>query len=172
MIRRGRKDDLEQIEVLVKKAKAQMLKEGNDQWDDTYPTKKHYEQDLHNGQLYVYDDDGELLGVACISDEGHHEYDEIPWKISQKPFLCMKRLAVDPESRLRGIGLAFYHHADQLAIQKGVPSLRTDTNGSNKAALRLFEKAGYSYVTSEPHGHYKEPFVYYEKNVNVKTSLK
>ncbi|RPF57074.1 GNAT family N-acetyltransferase [Aquisalibacillus elongatus] len=166
MIRGGKLTDLDQIVDLVERAKQKMKQEGNDQWDDTYPTKEHYEADLHNGQLYVFEQGGKIHGAACISDEGHHEYDEIPWKISKKPYLCMKRLAVDPDSRHKGIGLAFYQYADELAKQIGVPSLRTDTNGSNKAALRLFEKAGYSYVASEPHGYYKEPFVYYEKNVD------
>ncbi|WP_277674077.1 GNAT family N-acetyltransferase [Piscibacillus halophilus] len=165
MIREGHFEDLDSIAVLVDKAKKKMLAEGNDQWDETYPTRKHYESDLHNGQLYVFEQNGEIFGAACISDEGHHEYDEISWKISKKPYLCMKRLAVDPDARKQGIGLAFYQYADALAKSRGIPSLRTDTNGSNKAALRLFEKAGYSYVTAERHGHYKEPFVYYEKNI-------
>ncbi|WP_194840844.1 GNAT family N-acetyltransferase [Filobacillus milosensis] len=165
MIREGCFEDLEQIEIIIQKAKKMMLLEGNDQWNEDYPTKKHYESDLHNGKLYVYEENGRLLGIACIDDQGHHEYDGIDWKISKKPYLCIKRLAVNPDTRQRGVGLAFYQYAEELAKKRKFPSLRTDTNGSNKAALRLFERAGYSYAASESHGHFKEPFVYYEKNV-------
>ncbi|GEL78599.1 GNAT family N-acetyltransferase [Tenuibacillus multivorans] len=165
MIREGQLKDLDKIESLVKRAKEKMLEEGNDQWDDTYPKREHYEDDLRHGRLFVYEEKGRILGAACISDTGHSEYDEIDWKTTIKPYLCMKRLAVDPTTRQRGIGLKFYQFAEELAKDREVPSLRTDTNGANKAALRLFEKAGYSFVTAERHGHYKEPFVYYEKVV-------
>lgn len=50
MIREGHFEDLDSIAVLVDKAKKKMLAEGNDQWDETYPTRKHYESDLHNGR--------------------------------------------------------------------------------------------------------------------------
>lgn len=55
MIRKGRSEDLDRIQTLVNRAKQLMTQEGNDQWDETYPTRKHYEDDLHNGQLYVYE---------------------------------------------------------------------------------------------------------------------
>ncbi|MET3683936.1 GNAT superfamily N-acetyltransferase [Alkalibacillus flavidus] len=164
MIREATKHDLDQIEIVVNEAKDVMARAGLSQWGETYPLRSHYEKDLHNRELYVYEQDGDVIGVACISDHGHEEYHEIAWSEADT-FLCLKRLAVSPSARKRGVGLAFYHFAEQLAAEQGIPYIRTDTNGENKAALKLFQKGQYTLVDQQYHGDFTEPFYYYEKRV-------
>ncbi|WP_188207812.1 GNAT family N-acetyltransferase [Alkalibacillus aidingensis] len=164
MIRKATYTDLNQIEALVNQAKDIMANAGMTQWGESYPTKRHYEEDLNQDELYVYEYEGEVVGVACISDHGHHEYDEINWS-EEADYLCIKRLAVDPNVRMQGIGLAFYQFAEELAAERGVSYIRTDTNGENTAALRLFEKGEYTLVDKQRHGDFKQPFYYYEKKV-------
>ncbi|GAA0452448.1 GNAT family N-acetyltransferase [Alkalibacillus silvisoli] len=164
MIREARKEDLDQIETIVSHAKVMMAESGMTQWGDTYPLRNHYESDLKRHELFVYEQEQQVIGVACISNEGHEEYKEINWS-DDSPYLCIKRLAVDLNKRHKGIGLAFYRFAENLAIQQGIPYIRTDTNGENEAALNLFKKGNYTLVDRQHHGNFKEPFFYYEKKV-------
>ena len=164
MIRAGKMDDLNKIEDMVSRAKIVMKREGNEQWNDDYPKREHYETDLNNGELYVCEMEGEVVGACCISDEGHHEYKEINWS-NDEPYLCIKRLVVDPRVQGKGIGKKFYEYIEALAKERGINYVRTDTNEHNKAAIRLFEKSHYALVDKRRHGHYKGAFCYFEKEV-------
>ena len=46
MIRLGKHEDINQIEILVSEAKDLMKSFGNNQWDDKYPTPEHLRQIL------------------------------------------------------------------------------------------------------------------------------
>jgi GNAT superfamily N-acetyltransferase len=162
MIRKATYYDVGQIMKIVKASIAIMEQEGNDQWGEGYPLSEHYEADIKEGNLYVFEQDGCVAGVACICNYGHHEYDEINWSY-QGPYFCIKRLAVDPLARGRGIALQFYQAAEQIALENGVHLIRTDTYSKNKGAIKLFEKANYRFVQERFNGGRKEPFYYYEK---------
>ncbi|NIK11965.1 GNAT family N-acetyltransferase [Alkalibacillus almallahensis] len=165
MIREATERDLDQIEEIVGEAKQVMAQAGLTQWGETYPLREHYEKDLHNQELYVFEQDQQIIGVACISNKGHEEYHEIAWSEADA-FLCLKRVAVSPQARQKGVGLAFYEYAEQLAAQRDIPYIRTDTNGENEAALRLFQKGNYTLVDKQYHGQFPEPFYYYEKKIH------
>ena len=55
MIRLATKNDLLSITQLVKEAKQIMEEFNNNQWDDEYPAKEHFEEDIENKTLYVLD---------------------------------------------------------------------------------------------------------------------
>ncbi|MBB6454153.1 ribosomal protein S18 acetylase RimI-like enzyme [Salirhabdus euzebyi] len=162
MIRKAKVEDINRIMEIVKDSVKVMSEQGNDQWGEEYPLAHHYEGDINEGSLYVYEDNGLVLGVACISSKGHGEYETINWSY-QEPSYSIKRLAVDPQVRKKGIGLAFYQKAEDIALQNGVHYIRTDTYSKNKAALRLFEKANYRLVQEGFNGSKAAPFYYFEK---------
>ncbi|MCP8618106.1 GNAT family N-acetyltransferase [Salirhabdus salicampi] len=163
MIRRATMFDLNAIMDIVDRCKQQMKVQGNEQWNEAYPLHHHYEGDISSGTLFVSENSGYITGVACISEKAHEDYDNIKWQRNNVPYLCVKRLAVDPNYRSSGIGAAFYSFAEQLAHMKGIELIRTDTYAKNKAALKLFQKAGYTYIDSLHLGDYESPFYYYEK---------
>ncbi|MBO8157308.1 MAG: GNAT family N-acetyltransferase [Bacillaceae bacterium] len=165
MIRKATKTDLGSIMEMVKATVEVMKEEGNDQWSDEYPLPSHYEGDREEGSLYVYEMDGTVIGAATISQKAHEEYERINWS-SDEPFYCVKRLAVDPHKRKKGVGLAFYHFAEVVARKNGIYYLKTDTYALNKAAIRLFEKAGYQFVQEDYTDEHDHPFYYYEKRLN------
>lgn len=106
MIRQAKPEDLECIKAVAKRSKRKMNDEGNPQWNGSYP-EAFYEDDIHNRQLYVYEIGGTIVGAVCISTEGHEEYAEIPWTYKE-PYLCMKRLAVDPDYQGKSIAQSFF----------------------------------------------------------------
>ncbi|SET05608.1 L-amino acid N-acyltransferase YncA [Salinibacillus kushneri] len=162
MIREARHSDIPTIMNLIQASVAIMQEERNEQWGKDYPLAKHYENDIEAGQLYVYEDQTGVQGVACISHQGHHEYDEVAWSFDS-PYLCIKRLAVNPLERKKGIGLTFYQKAEEMALAKGIHTIRTDTYSKNQGAVKLFEKAGYHFVEERINDGREAPFYYYEK---------
>ena len=162
MIRRANTKDIPAIMEIVKASIEVMKDEGNDQWVENYPLEHHYEKDIKAGNLYVWEENNQVLGVACISPEGHHEYDEINW-LYAGAYFCMKRLAVHPVARGKGIALQFYQFAEKLALDEGIHIIRTDTYSKNKGAIHLFKKANYHFVQERINDGRSAPFYYFEK---------
>ncbi len=51
--RLGKTQDLDSICLLIKDAIVEMEKNGIYQWDDLYPTREDFEEDIRNNNLYV-----------------------------------------------------------------------------------------------------------------------
>ncbi|WP_102029330.1 GNAT family N-acetyltransferase [Salirhabdus sp. Marseille-P4669] len=162
MIRHAEYKDLSKIMEIENQSREIMQKEGNEQWDESYPLAAHYEGDIKESNLFVYEEDNRILGVACISNYGHQEYNDINWTYNG-PYYCIKRLAVDPKTRGKGIALKFYQAAEEIALENGVHLIRTDTYSKNKGAVKLFEKANYEFVQQRINEGKEAPFYYYEK---------
>ena len=164
MIRQAKPEDLVCIKAVAKRSKRKMNDEGNPQWNGSYP-EAFYEDDIHNRQLYVYEIGGTIVGAVCISTEGHEEYAEIPWTYKE-PYLCMKRLAVDPDYQGKSIAQSFFRFTEELGKEKGIHYICADTNAINEAALRLFNRANYQFVIEKYQEGEPFPFRYYEKKIH------
>lgn len=116
---------------------------GNLQWDETYPDASILEHDLEQGWLWVVDIDGAIAGVAAITTEQTPEYAQVGWNI-EEPAVVIHRLVVDPEFRGRGIALALMRQAEDLATERSLAKVLTDTSVQNEAAQQLFLKLGYT----------------------------
>ena len=57
--------------------------------------------------------------------------------------MMVHRLAVDPKFRGAGVAAALMQKAEEVAVERGIPAVRTDTSIENEAAQRLFLKLGY-----------------------------
>lgn len=119
-----------------------MREAGNFQWDDTYPNETVFGQDIDKAQLWVADIDGQLAGVAALTEDQEPEYAQVGFDISQRAIVT-HRLAVDPAFRGQGIAAALLNQAEKLALERNVSFLRIDTNSENQVTQKLFPKLGY-----------------------------
>ncbi|MBN8200103.1 GNAT family N-acetyltransferase [Bacillus sp. NTK034] len=141
-IRKGTKDDLNKIMDIVKKTVAIMESEGNDQWNRTYPQDQDFLADVETGNLYTFIYEGKVAGSITVDQIQAEEYKNASWR-KDEPCFVFHRLAVDPEIRGEGIASKLINYAEEHAVSKGIPYMRTDTYSLNKKAQRLFEKNGY-----------------------------
>ncbi|GGH03516.1 GNAT family N-acetyltransferase [Mucilaginibacter phyllosphaerae] len=116
---------------------------GNLQWDDTYPNPQVFEEDIIAGQLWVAEVDGQIAGVTAITTEQYPEYAQVGLDISEEAIVT-HRLAVSPRFRGRGLAADLLQQAEVVALQRGIHTLRIDTNSHNHATQQLFPKLGYS----------------------------
>lgn len=141
-VRPGRREDVEPVMALVRRAVPLMRQAGNLQWDDTYPNAEVFADDVAKAQLWVAEEDGQVAGVAAITEDQEPEYADAGLD-PDEPAIVVHRLAVDPAFRGRGVAEALMLQAEVVARARGIPALRLDTNTENEATRRLFPKLGY-----------------------------
>lgn len=145
LIRLATPDDLPALVRLLKRIIPLMREAGNFQWDDHYPNETVFRQDIAKDQLWVADIDGQLAGVAALTEDQEPEYAQVGFDLSQRAIVT-HRLAVDPAFRGQGVGAALLAQAEQIARERGITFLRIDTNSENQATQTLFPKLGYTYA--------------------------
>ena len=59
--------------------------------------------------------------------------------------MVFHRVAISPDHLGRGLAKFLLQKIEEIARNKGIPSLRADTNFDNAPMLHLFEKLGYKY---------------------------
>lgn len=165
MIRKATARDINQIMIVVKRVVQVMNQQGSYQWDHSYPLAKDYQKDIDREELYLYEVADQLLGVCSISKRGHEEYDLIAWS-NHTHALTVKRLAVDPEARGKGVADQFFTFAEQLARQTEVTLLNTDTFKENNYAQQLFSRNGFRFVQTRKENRHGPELVYFEKNLS------
>ena len=110
-----------------------------------YPTLHTAEDSLERGDMYVAEIDGKVIATGIINQEQVDVYADCDWKYKapDDKVAVLHTLAVDPETRGRGIGPSFVKFYEQLARDWGCEVLRIDTNETNAAARKMYKKLGY-----------------------------
>ena len=143
--RRATLDDIPAILDLVRRVVPLMQASGNFQWSADYPNAAVFTADIEQNQLWVAEWDGEVAGVAALTQDQDAEYAQADWDVTE-PALVTHRLAVDPATQGKGVALALMDQAEKQAVAQGLRVLRVDTNSENAATQRLFPKLGYRFA--------------------------
>lgn len=144
-IRLAVREDVAAVIELLRRIVPTMRAAGNLQWDEDYPTAAVFENDVEQRQLWVAEIDGALAGMIAVTTGQEPEYGHTGWDVEEAGVM-VHRLAVDPKFRGAGVAAALMQKAEEVAADRGVPTVRTDTSTENAAAQRLFSKLGYLQV--------------------------
>ncbi len=139
-------EDLPQIMPIMEAAVARMLREGKQQWDETYPALPHIMDDVIARSGYVLEECGKVMAYGAVVYTGEPAYDDLAGEwLSDGPYVVVHRLAVSQESQGSGVATQFFKMVENMAAEKGIGSFRVDTNFDNFAMLHLMEKCGFEY---------------------------
>jgi ribosomal protein S18 acetylase RimI-like enzyme len=141
-IRPATQHDLPALMSLVRRVVPLMRATGNLQWDETYPNDAVFQRDIDLNQLWIAEVNGSIAGVAAITMDQEPDYAQVGWDINE-PAIVVHRLAVDPAFRGQGAAGALMRKAEEVAVERGITTLRVDTNTNNEATQQLFPKLGY-----------------------------
>ncbi|MBR6767133.1 MAG: GNAT family N-acetyltransferase [Clostridia bacterium] len=110
-----------------------------------YPVRETAEKAVLNGELYVLEEDGEILASARINRHQEPEYDHVEWQnaADDTEVLVMHTLVVSPGASGKGYGKAFAAYYENMAREMGMKVLRIDTNARNSRARKLYAGLGY-----------------------------
>ena len=148
MIRKGEISDIDAILNITKSCALHMIQNNIHQWNEHYPDKASFINDVRNDELFVYCV-GEKV-VACISlcNEMDVVYEPVHWKTINNNNLYVHRLAVHPDFQKKGLGKSLMDFAEKYAKDKRYVSVRLDTFSENKRNLKFYESRGYHKLDS------------------------
>ncbi|ORX81358.1 acetyltransferase [Anaeromyces robustus] len=144
----GTIQDLDAICSLIKDAIVEMEKHNIYQWDEIYPTRNDFEEDIKNNNLYVVYDEDRLIAFYVISKEYDEQYNNAKWKYDDESAYILHRFCVSPKMQNKGIGKIVLKHIEKQIKDMGYHSIRLDTFTQNPFAQRLYRHNGY-----EPRGY-------------------
>jgi len=116
-----------------------------DQWDEVYPNKEIFLDDIRNNSLYiaVSDNSEEILACIVINEHQDPEYKEIKWKYEREKIAVIHRLMVHPNIEGKSIYQYMVRCIEKFAKEKHYDSIRLDVFSNNLRAVKFYEKLGY-----------------------------
>ena len=145
--------DLDQIVEIIELSKKYLKETKVDQWQDGYPAKEDLRRDIESRNSYVLTNKDEIVATTVISLDGESTYNSIfngEW-ITNEEYIVMHRVAVHDRYKGKGIFKELIKEAENLALNKGIFSIKIDTHRDNismqKAVLKNdFKKCGIIYL--------------------------
>ncbi|MCH5262426.1 MAG: GNAT family N-acetyltransferase [Lachnospiraceae bacterium] len=144
--RKATLDDLEEIYALVSHAVDDLIRKDILQWDEIYPTKEDFRDDINRNQLYVGLTDNQIAVVYALNQESDKEYQNGNWKYPDRPYYVVHRLCVHPNFQHKGIAKHTLLHIEAELLQNDIHAIRLDAFSNNPFSLKLYDSLQYSRV--------------------------
>lgn len=141
--RLGTKEDLDEICCLIRISIEFMEHQGIHQWDELYPTKEDFLDDIDKDTLYVAVEDDKIIAIYVINQECEEEYHKCEWENPNESACIIHRLCVLADFQNKGIGSKVLSHIEEQVKSMGFLSIRLDVFSENPYAIKLYEKNGY-----------------------------
>ena len=138
MIRKAQFKDLEQIDDLSVQVINDMHKHGIFQWQLNYPRKSHFQVDIDKDSLFVYELNGQVVGVMALYVENDPPYRTVNWL--RKNSMVIHRILILPSLQKRGIARQLLYYALKQCAQDGYESLKIDTHPGNYRMRHFLKK--------------------------------
>ena len=142
MIRKATVLDLNSIMQITKACAKHMINQQIFQWNEHYPNRNAFKNDVQRGELYVYMQNNICIGCIVITTIKDVEYVPIEWLTKDKN-IYIHRLAVHPKYQGKGIAQQMITFAENFAKINGYFSVRLDTFSQNKRNQKFYETRGY-----------------------------
>ena len=97
MIRRGVHEDLTPILEITKNCAVKMDAMGIYQWNENYPNRNAFIDDIKNNELLVFSKGALLVGCIALCTKMDDVYKDVKWLTKDVKSLYVHRLAVDPQ---------------------------------------------------------------------------
>ena len=143
MIRSAKISEIPDILTITRACAQTMIANGILQWNDHYPNKSSFENDIERNELYVLELKGKIMGTLVISTFMDVEYEPIAWLTPNQNNIYIHRLAIDPVQQGRGYARMLMDFAEKYAQDNGFVSVRLDTFSQNKRNQKFYELRGY-----------------------------
>ena len=143
MIRKATILDIDPILEITKSCATHMINEGIHQWNQFYPNKKAFSNDVDRDELFVLEAHKTILGCIVISTLMDDEYEPVIWQTPNNNNIYIHRVAINPSSQGKGYAQKLMSFAERYAIDNNYTSIRLDTFSQNKRNQKFYELRGY-----------------------------
>ena len=116
-----------------------------DQWDEVYPNKEIFQNDITNNSLYIalIENSKEIIGCIVLNEYQDPEYKDIEWSFNQGKIAVIHRLMVHPKFEGKGIAGNLIKFIEELAKENGYTALRLDVFTQNLRSINFYKRHGY-----------------------------
>lgn len=143
MIRKANLSDVPKILSITQASAQHMIAQGIYQWNEHYPSKIAFENDILRDELFVLEQENEIIGTIVVSSHMDEEYIPISWNTPNENNTYIHRLTVHPKHQKKGFAQQLMSFAENLAKQKRALSVRLDTFSKNPRNIAFYTKRGY-----------------------------
>lgn len=136
------------VEKLYQEAREFLHSQGVDQWQDGYPNGETFRADVSEGNAWVLEDQGQVVGTAYLGMGKEPTYAKIyegTWGEEPETYAFLHRIAVAGSCKGKGAAEMFFQQLEREARARGLNVLRGDTHRDNKIMQRVMEKNGLQY---------------------------
>lgn len=144
--------DLDEIWELTVTATKTLEENNIFQWNEEYPERAIFENDIKNGLLTVGISAGRIAVMYALDGkvdaEEHEDYNAGAWQYPDEPFRALHRFCVHPWLQGRGVARAVLTHIEDTLRQQGIGCMRLEVFSQNPFALSLYTQRGYKRVGS------------------------
>lgn len=143
MIRNATKEDIDCILEITKLCAEYMVQKRIFQWNEHYPSRHVFENDVKKRELYVLENENSIIGCVVISTFMDEVYIPIKWLTLSENNIYIHRLAIHPKHQKKGFAQKLMSFAETFAKENGYTSIRLDTFSQNKGNQKFYELRGY-----------------------------
>ena len=143
MVRSAKLSEIPQILNITRACAAAMIKNGIYQWNEDYPNKEAFELDIERGELYVFEEDGQVIGTIVLSTLMDEEYVPVEWLTPSDKNIYIHRVSVHPDLQGKGYAQKLMAFAEDYARKNTFASIRLDTFSQNKRNQKFYETRGF-----------------------------
>jgi ribosomal protein S18 acetylase RimI-like enzyme len=140
-IRSANINDLAPLMDITQRCIENLDKQGIYQWDEIYPSKKDFHDDILDKNLFTITSANKVVGCICINQLEYPGYENADWLGSQ--FFVIHKIIVDPQYENKGCGKFAMYYAEKVAHSKKKDSIRLDCFKDNLRANKFYQKLGY-----------------------------
>lgn len=144
--RLAQESDIDAVCGLIKAAIGSMEKQRIFQWDDIYPAREDFLDDIRKKQLYAGIVDDDVAVVYTVNKACEKEYENGRWNYPDCEYRIIHRLCVNPAYQNRGIAKSTLAHIEEELRKSNIEAVRLDAFSENPFALSLYFNAGYKKV--------------------------
>ena len=135
--------DLDRVKEIAEACAERMIEEKIFQWNEKYPSKEIFREDIKNNALFVARINSEIVGCIMFSSYKDDVYKNVKWISEDSNNLYIHRLAVHPRFQKKGIARKMMDYAESFAKSKNYKSIRLDTFSKNQRNNKFYKLRGY-----------------------------
>ena len=136
--------DLDIVKKIAEACAIDMANYSIFQWNEKYPSRDVFKNDIETGALYVLEINKKIVGCIMLSDVKDDSYKDVKWLTKDFKNLYVHRLAVDPDYQKKGHGRRLMDFAESFAVENNFTSIRLDTFSLNHRNNKFYKSRGYT----------------------------
>ena len=136
--------DLDIVKKIAEACAIDMANYSIFQWNEKYPSRDVFKNDIEAGALYVLEINKTIVGCIMLSDVKDDSYKDVKWLTKDFKNLYVHRLAVNPDDQKKGHGRRLMDFAESFAVENNFTSIRLDTFSLNHRNNKFYKARGYT----------------------------